>query len=56
MLRSARNDTVAMTLVRIIESLLFSAQRPLTPKELLFAIRNAGAGDELTPNEFAKVS
>lgn len=45
-----------MTLVRIIEALLFSAQKPLTPRELLSAIKTAGDEDELAPNEFAKTS
>ncbi len=44
-----------MQLVRIIEALLFSAQKPLTVKELHTAIRSGGAEDELMPNEFAKV-
>ncbi|CAN5604959.1 SMC-Scp complex subunit ScpB [soil metagenome] len=45
-----------MTLLRIIEALLFSAQKPLTTKELAHAIKGAGAEDELQqPNEFAKV-
>ena len=45
-----------MTLGRVIEALLFSAQRPLTPKELVSAIKGAGAEDELAPNEFAKTN
>ena len=45
-----------MTLVRIIEALLFSAQKPLTPKELVIAIKGAGDDDELVPNEFAKTN
>ncbi len=43
-----------MILNRVIEALLFSAQKPLTPKELLNAVRSAGPGDELAPNEFEK--
>ena len=45
-----------MTLVRVIEALLFSAQKPLTPKELAQAIKGAGQDDELAPNEFAKTN
>lgn len=45
-----------MMLVRIIEALLFSAQKPLTPKELVSAIKGAGDEDELAPNEFAKTN
>ncbi len=43
-----------MTLDRIIEALLFSAQKPLTARELLSAIKGAGGEDELVPNEFAR--
>ncbi len=43
-----------MTLDRIIEALLFSAQKPLTARELLSAIKGAGTEDELLPNEFAR--
>jgi segregation and condensation protein B len=39
-----------MTLVRVVEALLFSAQKPLTPKELASAIKGAGDDDELAPN------
>ena len=45
-----------MTLSRVIEALLFSAQKPLSIRELTEAIRGAGAEDELSPNEFARVS
>ena len=45
-----------MTLVRVVEALLFSAQKPLTPKELAHAIKAAGDEDELAPNEFAKTN
>jgi segregation and condensation protein B len=43
-----------MKLSQVIEALLFSAQKPLTTRELTNAIRSAGAEDEFTPNEFAK--
>ena len=43
-----------MTLVRILEALLFSAPQPLTPKELLTAIKSAGDAAGSAPNEFAK--
>ena len=45
-----------MTLIRIIEALLFSAQKPLVIREITTAIK--GAKDDLasgTPNEFARV-
>jgi segregation and condensation protein B len=45
-----------MTLPRILEALLFSAQKPLTAKELVAAIKGAEPEDELTPNPFAKGS
>ena len=45
-----------MTLVRVVEALLFSAQKPLTAKELAQAIKGAGGDDELAPNEFAKTN
>ena len=45
-----------MTLARVIEALLFSAQKPLTTRELRDAIKGAGADDELQSNEFAKIS
>src|SRR6202011_5432493 len=44
-----------MTLARVVESLLFSAQKPLSAKEMVDVIRRAGQVDELSPNEFAKV-
>jgi segregation and condensation protein B len=44
-----------MTLSRIIEALLFSAQKPLSIREMTTAIKSAGAEDELSPNEFARV-
>lgn len=40
-----------MTLNHIIEALLFSAQKPLTARELVTAVK--GAETEGTPNEFA---
>jgi segregation and condensation protein B len=45
-----------MSLGQVIEALLFAAQRPLTTRELLSAIKGAGAEDELIPNEFAKTT
>jgi segregation and condensation protein B len=44
-----------MTLVQVIEALLFSAQKPLTIRELADALRSAGESDELSPNEWARV-
>ena len=45
-----------MNLPQVLEALLFSAQKPLTSRELTAAVKGAGAEDELTPNEFAKTS
>ena len=42
-----------MSLIRIIEALLFSAQKPLSIREIAAAIR--GAEGEDSPNEFARV-
>lgn len=43
-----------MNLSQVVEALLFSAQKPLTPREITTALKGAGDGDELLPNEFAK--
>jgi segregation and condensation protein B len=43
-----------MTLARVIEALLFSAQKPLSLIEIVAAIKGAGAEDELSPNEFSR--
>jgi len=45
-----------MNLARVIEALLFSAQKPLTLRELRGAIVGAGDEDSLSPNEFAHTS
>ena len=45
-----------MNLSRVVEALLFSAQKPLSIRELAAAIKGAGAEDELSPNEFARVT
>src|SRR5438093_3993442 len=45
-----------MNLSRVVEALLFSAQKPLSIRELTTAIKGAGAEDELSPNEFARVT
>ena len=42
-----------MNLMQVIEALLFAAQKPLTTRELVSAIKGAGDADELIPNEFA---
>lgn len=44
-----------MNLTRAIEALLFSAQKPLSTKEIVDVLHNAGAEDEFSPNEFTKV-
>jgi segregation and condensation protein B len=43
-----------MSLSQVIEALLFAAQKPLTTRELVNAIKDAGDVDELMPNEFAR--
>src|SRR5438046_3337596 len=45
-----------MTLARVIEALLFSAQKPLPIREMAAVIKGAGAEDELSPNEFARAT
>lgn len=43
-----------MSLIQVIEALLFAAQKPLTTGELVAAIKGAGDADELMPNKFAR--
>jgi segregation and condensation protein B len=45
-----------MTLIRVIEALLFSAQKPLAAREIVATIKATGGDDELIPNDFAKVT
>jgi segregation and condensation protein B len=45
-----------MSFSQVIEALLFAAQKPLTARELVAAIKGAGGDDELMPNEFAKTT
>jgi segregation and condensation protein B len=52
---TARVPPIPMTLAKVIEALLFSAQKPLPTDEIVGAIRGAGAEDDLQPNQFAKV-
>lgn len=40
---------------RVIEALLFSAQKPIALRELVSALKSAGHEDDLSPNEFARV-
>src|SRR3954470_13162708 len=47
---------MARTLNRVIEALLFSAQKPLTPRELAAAIKGGKAEDESMPHEFARTT
>ena len=42
-----------MTLMRVIEALLFSAPKPLSIAEITAAIKSAGTADDFSPNEFA---
>jgi len=44
-----------MNLARIIEALLFSAQKPLSTKTIADVLRQAGAEDEFSPNRLANV-
>ena len=55
-LRFAQDDTLNlfMTLTKIIEALLFSAQKPLSIREITAAIRGA-EDDESGSNEFTRV-
>ena len=48
--------TTSMSLEKVIEALLFSAQKPLSIHEITAAIK-AAEGDQAseTPNEFARV-
>ena len=45
-----------MTLPQVVEALLFSAQKPLSTRELVSATKGAGDADELMPNEFARTT
>lgn len=42
-----------MNLAQVIEALLFSAHKPLSEKEIIDLLRNAGAENDFSPNEFA---
>jgi segregation and condensation protein B len=43
-----------MSLARVIEALLFGAQKPLSTDQIVDVLCRAGAEDELVPNEFAR--
>jgi segregation and condensation protein B len=45
-----------MNLPQVIEALLFSAQKPLSTRELVAATKGAGRADDLLPNEFARAT
>ena len=45
-----------MSLSQVIEALIFAAQKPLTLRELVSAIKGAGGSDDLLPNEFSKTT
>ena len=45
-----------MTLSQVVEALLFSAQKPLSARELVAAIKDAGGADEFMPNEFTRAT
>src|SRR5450432_4866085 len=45
-----------MNLSQVVEAMLFSAQKPLSSREIAAGIKGAGGEDELAPNEFAKTA
>jgi segregation and condensation protein B len=45
-----------MTLPRVIEALLFSAQKPLSTKEIVDVIKRFREADDSSPNQFANVN
>jgi segregation and condensation protein B len=45
-----------MNLSQVIEALLFTAQKPLSTREIVSAIKGAGDADELMPNEFSRAT
>src|SRR5437016_2718575 len=45
-----------MNLTQVIEALLFAAQKPLTTRELVSAIKGAGDAEDLLPNEFSRAT
>ena len=44
-----------MTLTKVVEALLFSAQKPLSIREIAMAIKGGRAEDEFSSNQFARV-
>jgi len=44
-----------MTLPRVIEALLFSAQKPLSAKEIVDVIKRSREADDFSPNQFTNV-
>jgi segregation and condensation protein B len=54
---ATQDDTrnFVMTLIQVIEALLFSAQKPLTTSDLRDALTSAGDDEELVANEFRRV-
>ncbi|HYY13662.1 MAG TPA: SMC-Scp complex subunit ScpB [Chthoniobacterales bacterium] len=44
-----------MSLNRVVEALLFSAQKPISANEIVDLLRRADGGNEFPPNEFTKV-
>jgi len=44
-----------MTLIRVVEALLFSAQKPLSAKEIVDVIKRAGEAEDFTLNDFGNV-
>src|SRR4051812_37727918 len=52
---SAPTNFLCMTLLRVIEALLFSAQKPLKTSNITAALKGADTEEGSVPNEFAKV-
>ena len=44
-----------MTLIQVIEALLFSAQKPLSEREMVDLIKGDGEADNFAPNDFANI-
>ena len=45
-----------MNLSQVVEALLFSAQKPLAPREIAAAIKGARAEEKIAPNEFSRTT
>ena len=54
-MRSEQVKYFFMTLTKVVEALLFSAQKPLSIREIAMAIKGGRAEDEFSSNQFARV-